>query len=64
MACNDRARPPEYSDDSADRDRLSMDAFAVSLSAGASSAMGGRAAFRLRFHFGLFSSMLVLGSWV
>jgi putative Mn2+ efflux pump MntP len=38
---------------------LAMDAFAVSLGAGASGrALGGRAVFRLSFHFGLFQLMM------
>jgi len=43
---------------------LAMDAFAVSLGAGASGqAIGGRAAFRLSFHFGLFQFMMPVIGW-
>jgi putative Mn2+ efflux pump MntP len=43
---------------------LSMDAFAVSLGAGAAGRdMGGRAAFRLSFHFGLFQFMMPVAGW-
>ena len=43
---------------------LAMDAFAVSLAAGASGqAVGGRAAFRLSFHFGLFQFMMPVIGW-
>lgn len=43
---------------------LAMDAFAVSLGAGASGqAVGGRAAFRLSFHFGLFQFMMPVLGW-
>jgi len=43
---------------------LAMDAFAVSLGAGASGqAIGGRAAFRLSFHFGLFQFMMPAIGW-
>ena len=43
---------------------LAMDAFAVSLGAGASGrAVGGRAVFRLSFHFGLFQFMMPVVGW-
>lgn len=43
---------------------LAMDAFAVSMAAGASGqAVGGRAAFRLSFHFGLFQFMMPVMGW-
>jgi putative Mn2+ efflux pump MntP len=43
---------------------LAMDAFAVSLGAGTSGrAIGGRAAFRLSFHFGLFQFMMPVIGW-
>ncbi len=43
---------------------LAMDAFAISLGAGASGqAVGGRAAFRLSFHFGLFQFMMPVLGW-
>ena len=43
---------------------LAMDAFAVSLAAGASGqAEGSRAAFRLSFHFGLFQFFMPLVGW-
>ena len=43
---------------------LAMDAFAVSLAAGTSGqAMGGRVAFRLSFHFGLFQFMMPVIGW-
>lgn len=43
---------------------LAMDAFAVSLGAGTSGqAAGGRAAFRLSFHFGLFQFMMPVMGW-
>jgi len=43
---------------------LSMDAFAVSLGASAAQRdMGGRAAFRLSFHFGLFQFMMPVLGW-
>jgi putative Mn2+ efflux pump MntP len=43
---------------------LAMDAFAVSLAAGASGrARGGRAAFRLSFHFGLFQFLMPVIGW-
>jgi putative Mn2+ efflux pump MntP len=43
---------------------LAMDAFAVSLAAGTSGqAIGGRAAFRLSFHFGLFQFMMPVIGW-
>jgi putative Mn2+ efflux pump MntP len=43
---------------------LSMDAFAVSLGAGTSGrATGGRAAFRLSFHFGLFQFLMPIIGW-
>lgn len=43
---------------------LAMDAFAVSLGAGAAgSAKGGRAAFRLSFHFGLFQFFMPVIGW-
>jgi len=43
---------------------LAMDAFAVSLGAGASGrAVGGRAVFRLSFHFGLFQFMMPVIGW-
>jgi putative Mn2+ efflux pump MntP len=43
---------------------LAMDAFAVSLGAGTSGqATGGRAAFRLSFHFGLFQFMMPVIGW-
>jgi putative Mn2+ efflux pump MntP len=43
---------------------LAMDAFAVSLGAGASGrALGGRAVFRLSFHFGLFQFMMPVIGW-
>lgn len=43
---------------------LSMDAFAVSLGASAAEPdMGGRAAFRLSFHFGLFQFMMPVLGW-
>ncbi len=40
-----------------------MDAFAVSLAAGASGARGPRAAFRLAFHFGLFQFLMPVLGW-
>src|SRR5512135_1088425 len=44
---------------------LSMDAFAVSLGASASGrATGGRAAFRLSFHFGLFQFLMPVVGWL
>ena len=44
---------------------LSMDAFAVSLGAAASGrASGGRAAFRLSFHFGLFQFLMPVAGWL
>lgn len=44
---------------------LAMDAFAVSIAAGSSGqAAGGRAAFRLSFHFGLFQFMMPVIGWV
>ena len=43
---------------------LAMDAFAISLGAGASrQAVGGRAEFRLSFHFGLFQFMMPVLGW-
>src|SRR5574337_141592 len=43
---------------------LATDAFAVSLGAGASGlAVGGRAAFRLSFHFGLLQFMMPVIGW-
>jgi len=43
---------------------LAMDAFAVSLGAGASGqAVGGRAEFRLSFHFGLFQFLMPVAGW-
>jgi putative Mn2+ efflux pump MntP len=43
---------------------LAMDAFAVSLAAGTSGqAVGGRAAFRLSFHFGLFQFLMPVIGW-
>jgi putative Mn2+ efflux pump MntP len=43
---------------------LAMDAFAVSLGAAAAGrAQGGRAAFRLAFHFGLFQFMMPVIGW-
>jgi len=43
---------------------LSMDAFAVSLAAGAHEKVRGfRAAFRLWFHFGLFQSLMTVTGW-
>jgi putative Mn2+ efflux pump MntP len=43
---------------------LAMDAFAISLGAGASGqAVGGRAEFRLSFHFGLFQFMMPVLGW-
>jgi manganese efflux pump family protein len=43
---------------------LAMDAFAVSLGAGASGqTVGGRAEFRLSFHFGLFQFMMPVIGW-
>lgn len=43
---------------------LAMDAFAVSLGVGTSGrAVGGRAAFRLSFHFGLFQFMMPVMGW-
>jgi putative Mn2+ efflux pump MntP len=44
---------------------LSMDAFAVSLGAAASGRVtGGRAAFRLSFHFGLFQFLMPVAGWL
>ena len=44
---------------------LAMDAFAVSLGAGASGqAVGGRATFRLSFHFGLFQFLMPVMGWL
>ena len=44
---------------------LAMDACAVSLAAGASGrAAGGRAAFRLGFHFGLFQFLMPIAGWL
>ncbi|HSB78119.1 MAG TPA: manganese efflux pump MntP family protein [Candidatus Methylomirabilis sp.] len=42
---------------------LAMDAFAVSLAAGASGARGPRAVFRLAFHFGLFQFLMPVLGW-
>jgi putative Mn2+ efflux pump MntP len=43
---------------------LAMDAFAVSIAAGASGKLqGGRGVFRLSFHFGLFQAMMPLIGW-
>jgi manganese efflux pump family protein len=42
---------------------LSMDAFAVSLAAGAAGARGPRAIFRLAFHFGLFQFLMPVLGW-
>ncbi len=43
---------------------LAMDAFAVSIAAGASGkAVGGRASFRLSFHFGLFQFLMPVIGW-
>jgi putative Mn2+ efflux pump MntP len=42
---------------------LAMDAFAVSLAAGAAGARGARAVFRLAFHFGLFQSLMPVLGW-
>jgi manganese efflux pump family protein len=42
---------------------LAMDAFAVSLAAGASGARGPRAIFRLAFHFGLFQFLMPVLGW-
>jgi putative Mn2+ efflux pump MntP len=44
---------------------LSMDAFAVALGASASQrAVGGRATFRLSFHFGLFQCLMPICGWL
>jgi manganese efflux pump family protein len=44
---------------------LAMDASAVSLGAGATRfARGGRATFRLSFHFGLFQCLMPIGGWL
>lgn len=44
---------------------LAMDAFAVSLGAGAGPhARGGRAVFRLAFHFGLFQFLMPVAGWL
>lgn len=44
---------------------LSMDAFAVALGVAASgSAPGGRATFRLAFHFGLFQCLMPVAGWL
>ena len=44
---------------------LSMDAFAVSLAAGAGNrATGARATFRLAFHFGLFQFLMPIAGWL
>jgi len=44
---------------------LSMDAFAVSLGAGAADrAIGARATFRLSFHFGLFQCLMPIAGWL
>ena len=44
---------------------LAMDAFAVSLGAGATSfARGRRARFRLAFHFGLFQALMPIAGWL
>lgn len=44
---------------------LSMDAFAVSLAAGATKyARSGRARFRLSFHFGLFQCLMPIAGWL
>ncbi|HXR38783.1 MAG TPA: manganese efflux pump [Terracidiphilus sp.] len=42
---------------------LAMDAFAVSLAAGAAGARGPRAVFRLAFHFGLFQFLMPVLGW-
>ncbi len=42
---------------------LAMDAFAVSLAAGAGGARGPRAVFRLAFHFGLFQFLMPVLGW-
>ena len=42
---------------------LAMDAFAVSLAAGAGGARGPRAIFRLAFHFGLFQFLMPVLGW-
>ncbi|HYL81931.1 MAG TPA: manganese efflux pump MntP family protein [Candidatus Acidoferrum sp.] len=42
---------------------LAMDAFAVSLAAGAAGARGPRAVFRLSFHFGLFQFLMPVLGW-
>jgi putative Mn2+ efflux pump MntP len=42
---------------------LAMDAFAVSLAAGAGGARGPRAVFRLGFHFGLFQFLMPVLGW-
>ena len=42
---------------------LAMDAFAVSLAAGASGALDPRAVFRLAFHFGLFQFLMPVLGW-
>lgn len=43
---------------------LAMDAFAVSLAAGAAGARGPRATFRLAFHFGLFQFLMPVLGWM
>lgn len=44
---------------------LAMDAFAVSLAAGAAGrSRGRRAAFRLSFHFGLFQALMPVAGWL
>jgi putative Mn2+ efflux pump MntP len=44
---------------------LSMDAFAVSLGAGATvHGQNGRARFRLSFHFGLFQALMPIAGWL
>ena len=42
---------------------LAIDAFAVSLAAGAAGARGPRAVFRLSFHFGLFQFLMPVLGW-
>jgi len=42
---------------------LAMDAFAVSIAAGAAGARGTRAVFRLSFHFGLFQFLMPVLGW-
>ena len=42
---------------------MAMDAFAVSVAAGTAGPIGGRATFRLSFHFGLFQFMMPVAGW-